>query len=107
MAKISANGAHKACEAYFDQPTDNLSAPTLGPVARTHYVLRSDHVVLVCHSWPQATHPYDRRRTGYKVLGKVKVDADTPFPSLGEAIRYFIKYTERQATRRNSVLVCR
>jgi hypothetical protein len=73
MAKISARGATKLAEASIDMPFDQ----SVGGVARLFYVLRSDGAILKATSFPN--HPrgaYDRKRTGYTIIAKIKPGND-------------------------------
>jgi len=77
MAKISARGAHKVCEnsVDIDRSSDDIGS-FLGPVARVHYVLRSDGKILRAIAYPQATTAYDRKRGGYTIVATIKPGYD-------------------------------
>jgi hypothetical protein len=75
MAKISAHGSHKVTERSFDVYSGTHS-DFLGSVTRYIFVLRSDGAILRATSWPEAETSYDRKRTGYSLIAKIKPGRD-------------------------------
>jgi hypothetical protein len=91
MAKISAHGATKLAEGYYDFDFGS----SLG-VARNHYVLRSDGAILKASSYPNAERSYDRRRTSYRKVAKFKAEP---------TIDGFRRYVTKRALQMESVAV--
>lgn len=94
MAKISAHNARKLAELvvpYHRGSPDEY----FGGTTEYIYVLTSDRRILRSFRYPEARSSYDRKRSGYKLVAKVKPTAEDP-------MKVFRTYVERQARYFNS-----
>ena len=94
MAKISAHNARKLAELkvpYHRGSPDEF----FGEITEYFYVLTSDRRILRSYRYPEAKSAYDRKRSSYKIVARIKPTAEDP-------MRIFRTYVERQARYFNS-----